>query len=68
MGQLTFGQVAVTQRSLPAVGQSWTLYEVTGPPDVGGLSRTPAVVGEVGSAAAMTGDLQHSRRGRGMHT
>ena len=40
-----------------------TSYEVTGPPDAGGFSRMVAVVGDVGSAAAMTGELRASRVG-----
>ena len=58
-GQLMVGHDLVTQGPVAgALGHSLTSYELTGPPVVGGLSRMLAVVGEVGSAAAMIGDLQ----------
>ena len=48
--------VAVTQLALPAgVGQSVTLYEVQGPPLVGGVMTRSADVGLSGVALAMTG-------------
>ena len=49
-------QLTVTQLPLPAgVGHSVTLYEVQGPPLVGGVMTRSAEVGLVGVALAMTG-------------
>ena len=48
--------MTVTQLPLPAgVGHSVTLYEVQGPPLVGGVMTRSADVGLVGVALAMTG-------------
>ena len=57
--QLAVGHDLVMQGPVAgALGHSLTSNEVTGPPDAGGFSRMAAVVGEVGCALTMTGDLQ----------
>ena len=49
-------QLTVTQLPLPAgVGHSVTVYDVQGPPLVGGVMTRAADVGLVGVALAMTG-------------